>query len=145
MSALRKVRLDLGAIGRHRWREYAVRMAFGGAVTVMTGLIAMWFGPVVAGLFLAFPAILPASVTLVEKHDGDEAASEDAAGAAAGGIGLAAFGAVVWWLGERLAFWEVLALATLVWMAVALTVWVAFEALRGSDQQDDEQPTARAA
>jgi hypothetical protein len=39
-----------------------------GAVTVIAGLIAARFGPVVGGLFLAFPAIFPASATLIERH-----------------------------------------------------------------------------
>jgi len=37
-------------------------------MTVIAGAIASRFGPAVGGLFLAFPAIFPASVTLVEKH-----------------------------------------------------------------------------
>jgi hypothetical protein len=36
---------------------------------VIAGLLAKQFGPVFGGLFLAFPAIFPASVTLVEKHE----------------------------------------------------------------------------
>ena len=45
-----------------------MRFALGGATTVVAGLIAAGFGPVVGGLFLAFPAIFPASATLVERH-----------------------------------------------------------------------------
>jgi len=37
-------------------------------MTVIAGLIAFRFGPVVGGLFLAFPAIFPASATLIERH-----------------------------------------------------------------------------
>ena len=37
-------------------------------MTVVAGLIAARFGPVIGGLFLAFPAIFPASATLIEKH-----------------------------------------------------------------------------
>ena len=37
-------------------------------MTVAAGLIAARFGPVIGGLFLAFPAIFPASATLIEKH-----------------------------------------------------------------------------
>ena len=40
-----------------------------GAITVLTGLVAKKYGPVLGGLFLAFPAIFPASVTLIEKHE----------------------------------------------------------------------------
>ncbi len=46
-------------------REYAIRFLFGGLVTAATGVVAKKFGPVVAGLFLAFPAIFPASATLI--------------------------------------------------------------------------------
>jgi hypothetical protein len=37
-------------------------------MTVVAGLIAARFGPVIGGLFLAFPAIFPESATLIEKH-----------------------------------------------------------------------------
>jgi hypothetical protein len=36
-------------------------------MTAIPGWIASKYGPVVGGLFLAFPAIFPASATLVEK------------------------------------------------------------------------------
>src|SRR6202451_4741583 len=79
-------------------------------MTVVAGLIAARFGPVIGGLFLAFPAIFPASTPLMEKHvrerkekaglrgarRGKEAAALDAAGAALGSFGLAAFGLVIW-------------------------------------------------
>jgi hypothetical protein len=40
--------------------QYALRFLFGGIVTAVAGLVAQHFGPVVAGLLLAFPAIFPA-------------------------------------------------------------------------------------
>jgi len=46
-----------------------VRFVLGGAVTLCTGLIAEHWGPVVGGLFLSFPAIFPATVTLIERHE----------------------------------------------------------------------------
>jgi hypothetical protein len=42
---------------------------FGGLITAIAGVIAKQFGPAVAGLFLAFPAMFPASATLIEKHE----------------------------------------------------------------------------
>jgi hypothetical protein len=97
-----KISLDPSALGKTKWYEYALRFAFGGAITVAAGLIANKWGPGVGGLFLAFPAIFPASATLIEKHEkknsnsldgtvrGREAAGLDAAGAAIGSIGLIA-------------------------------------------------------
>ena len=62
------VKFKLSAVSQTRWYEYAIRFVLGGAMTVIAGLIADHYGPVVGGLFLAFPAIFPASATLVEKH-----------------------------------------------------------------------------
>ena len=104
------VQFKPSALRQTRWHEYLVRFVLGGAMTVVAGLIAARFGPVVGGLFLAFPAIFPASATLIEKHvrerkekaglpgarRGKEAAALDAAGAALGSFGLAAFGLVIW-------------------------------------------------
>lgn len=62
------VRIDLSALRSIKWHEYLTRFALGGLITVATGLIGKAFGPVTAGLFLALPAIFPASATLLEKH-----------------------------------------------------------------------------
>jgi hypothetical protein len=62
------IQLNLSALRKTRWYEYAIRFVLGGAMTVIAGLIAARFGSVVGGLFLAFPAIFPASATLIEKH-----------------------------------------------------------------------------
>jgi hypothetical protein len=96
-------------------------------------------------LFLAFPAIFCASVTLLEKHErerkerkglkgaerGKNAAALDAAGAGLGSIAMAVFGALMWCLAEYgLAL--SLALATIVWLAVAVTLWWARRLMRTS-------------
>jgi hypothetical protein len=62
------VQFKPSALRQTRWYEYLVRFVLGGAMTVIAGLIAARFGPVIGGLFLAFPAIFPASATLIEKH-----------------------------------------------------------------------------
>lgn len=130
------VRLHLSALRETRWYEYVIRFVLGGTVTLIAGLIAARFGPVVGGLFLAFPAIFPASATLIEKHvrerkeraglsgarRGKEVAALDAAGAALGSLALAAFGLVIWLI---MASCPALALflATVVWIAVAVLSW----------------------
>jgi Protein of unknown function (DUF3147) len=63
------ISVDFSGLRKTKWHEYAVRFVFGGLMTVGAGLIVHRFGPEVGGLFLAFPAIFPASVTLVEKHE----------------------------------------------------------------------------
>jgi hypothetical protein len=132
-----KISLDLSALGKTKWYEYALRFAFGGAITLAAGLIAKKWGPGVGGLFLAFPAIFPASATLVEKHekqkkqqhgmDGTmrarEAVGLDAAGAAIGSIGLIAFAVTVWRFMSLLSTWLVLICATLAWLITSVVFW----------------------
>jgi hypothetical protein len=117
--------------------EYLSRFLFGGLVTVLATLIANHFGPVVGGLFLAFPGILPPGLTLTEKHVekkkastgksgtrfGRAEASIEAAGASAGSLGLMAFGLVIW---KSLATHGLLAsllLAIIAWLIVAFVFW----------------------
>jgi hypothetical protein len=132
-----KIKLDTSGLGQSRWYEYLIRFAFGGVVTVLAGLIAKRFGPEIGGLFLAFPAIFPATATLIEKHEkqkkeragksgterGRRAAGVDAAGAAMGSIGLAAFALVVWLRLPASRISMALIGATLAWFVTAVSVW----------------------
>jgi len=100
-----RVEFDISALKDTKWYELAGRFLFGGAITAITGMLANHYGPVFGGLFLAFPALFPASATLLEKHEqekkrragiantarGREAAALDARGAAIGSIGLVGF------------------------------------------------------
>jgi len=63
-----KVSANFSALKKTKWYEYAVRFLLGGSVTVIAGLLAKYYGPVFGGLFLAFPAIFPASATLVDSR-----------------------------------------------------------------------------
>jgi hypothetical protein len=139
-----KVHADFSALRRTKWYEYAIRFVFGGIVTAITGLIAKKFGPQVGGLFLAFPAIFPATATLLEKHEkqkkerkglngttrGRLAAGVDAAGAAMGADGLLVFALIVWKLLPGRSGSMVLAGATLAWASVAISIWGAEEKIR---------------
>jgi len=139
-----KVHADFSALRRTKWYEYAIRFLFGGIITAITGLIAKKFGPQVGGLFLAFPAIFPATATLLEKHEkqkkqqkglngtrrGRQAAGVDAAGAAMGSGGLLIFALIVWKLLPGRSGSMVLAAATLAWVIVAVSIWAAAEKLR---------------
>ena len=63
------VTISTSGLKRSKWWEFLLRFVLGGLVTAGAGLIAKKFGPSFGGLFLAFPAILASSVTLVEKHE----------------------------------------------------------------------------
>jgi uncharacterized membrane protein (GlpM family) len=111
-------------------KEYGLRFLFGGIATAAVGVIATAFGPEVAGLFLAFPAILIASLTLLGNHHGNAAAGSDALGAAFGAVGLLAFGAIIWSLSQHVPGALMLALATFVWFVVSVVIWLVFDASR---------------
>lgn len=132
-----QVKVDYSTLRQTKWHDYAIRFVFGGLITAGAGLIADKCGPVVGGLFLAFPAIFPASATLIEKHEkqkvegqggkgtdrGKEAASADAAGSAMGSLGLLVFAVLVWKLMPGHKTWLVLAAATLSWLTVSVLIW----------------------
>ena len=139
-----KVHADPSALKRTKWYEYAVRFVFGGLITAITGIIAKKYGPGVGGLFLAFPAIFPASATLIEKHERQKkqragvegtkrargAVGVDAAGTAMGCVGLAVFAVIVWKLLPSQPAWLVLGGATLAWLGVSILTWAASEQVR---------------
>lgn len=132
-----KVELDISTLKNTRWYELAVRFFLGGLITAATGIIGKKFGPAVGGLFLAFPAIFPASATLIEKHEIEkkqqaglngitrarQLVAVDAAGAAIGCIGLFAFAGIVTKLIAHHPAWLVITGATILWMAVSLLGW----------------------
>lgn len=132
------VKLELVSFRSTTWTEYITRFVFGGTITLLAGLIADKFGAAIGGLFLAFPAIFPASASLIAKHEqakkrrtgrngevrGALAAALDAAGTAMGCLGLAGFAAVAWTLLPRLALWETLVFATGIWVVAAIAAWI---------------------
>jgi Protein of unknown function (DUF3147) len=132
-----RIRINLASLKQTQWHDYLTRFLLGGAITVATGLIAKHFGPVIGGLFLAFPAIFPAGATLIDKHERDKkrragiprtirgrlAAALDARGAAMGSIALAAFGLFVWKLLPLHNAAVILAAALAGWLALAILIW----------------------
>ena len=71
--------------------EIAIRFAFGAGIALIAAVVGMVFGARAGGLFLAFPAVLPATLTLIEKKEGTTKAWADAGGGVLGAVGLAAF------------------------------------------------------
>jgi uncharacterized membrane protein (GlpM family) len=131
------IKLHLGAVKRTRWHEYLTRFVLGGLITAMTGWLANRYGPVLGGLFLTFPAIFPASATLLEKHEraqkrnagiastirGRRAAALEARGALLGAIGGMVFAALVWKLLPRTSLTATLILALVSWLCVSSLLW----------------------
>ena len=132
-----KVSADLWALRAIQWHQYVVRFFLGGLVTVVTGLLGQHFGPVFGGLFLAFPAIFPATATLIAERErqkktrqglhgevrGRRAAALDAAGAVLGAVGLICFALLVRKELVRYPAPLVLCAALLAWAGISLTLW----------------------
>jgi Protein of unknown function (DUF3147) len=132
-----RIKINFAALRDTKWHEYALRFLFGGLVTVSTGLIAKKFGPSAGGLFLAFPAIFPATATLIATHEkekkrrawfdgtrrGRDAAAIEARGTAFGCLGLFAFGLVMWRLLPAHQAWPVFVAAATAWFAVSVLCW----------------------
>jgi hypothetical protein len=141
------VRIKLSALKEGRWYEYVVRFGLGGLTTLAAGIIGDFWGPAVGGLFLAFPAILCASATLVETHErrekcehgvgghrrGTDAAALETAGAALGSLGLASFALATWLLVSSLGV-AALGLGSIVWLLVSVACWRLRRHVRGARQ-----------
>lgn len=156
-AILKMISFSTSGLKRSRWWEYPLRCVLGGLVTALAGVIAKKYGPSFGGLFLAFPAILAASTTLVAKHErekkeekglgglyrGRHAAGADSAGAAMGSVGLMAFAVFVWKLLPEHNPWLVIAGATVLWALVCAAVWFSWKQnflrkLRMASASDEE-------
>lgn len=129
--------VNFSALREAKWYQFSLRFCFGGSICVLAGLIAEKYGPGVGGLFLAFPAIFPASATLLESEQkekkqraglrgtirGRKVAGVDALGAAMGSLGMIVFAATVWQLLPERSSSLILLSATLAWLAVSITIW----------------------
>jgi PncC family amidohydrolase len=140
-------RLDLGKIRSVRPREYLIRFAFGALISAVAGAVTLAAGPLVGGLFLAFPAILPATLTLLEKKDGLAEAVADVRGAVIGSIGMIAFALVAMALLTRNPFVGLVA-ALVAWAVVGIALYLVLRLMTrvlGERQYLPEIPTAEAA
>lgn len=131
------IKIDPSGLKQAKWHEYALRFLAGGTITVVAGLIVRKWGPGIGGLFLAFPAIFPASATLIEKHErekkqkkglhgeerGTDVAAVDALGAALGSIGLVAFAGTAWGVIPRCPPALSLGGATIAWLVISFCAW----------------------
>jgi len=117
--------------------EYLTRFFCGGAVTVVATLIARRYGPIVGGLFMAFPGIFAPGLSMTETHAIERKAaagangilfaraeaSVEAAGASIGALGLAAFAIVIWKFLPTHSLTLTLPLASAAWLAVSVLCW----------------------
>jgi hypothetical protein len=101
-------------------KELGFRFLAGAVTSVVAGLVTLAFGARVGGILLAFPAILAASLTLIEEQEDSVDAREDARGAVIGGVALIAFAVVAALALPSLATALALLLAAAAWLLVVL-------------------------
>lgn len=120
----------LAGVKEVRPLEYAVRFGFGAAISVSAGVLGKAVGARFAGMFLAFPAILPASLTLIQDKEGTRRADRDAIGAVLGGLALVVFAAVGEGCFRKIEPFVALLLALLAWIVAAFALYAVLALLR---------------
>jgi hypothetical protein len=126
-----------GRIREARFRDFAVRFAFGGTISVVAALIGATFTEPIGGIFTAFPAILVASLTLIDKQEDPEHASYDAVGAALGAVGFVACALFISLTLQRWSTAASLGVGLSIWLAVSVVLYALY-ALLASRGRDDE-------
>ena len=111
---------DAAELKQVKPRDLLIRFTSGGLTSIAAGILTILFGARTGGIFLAFPAILAASLTLIEQKDDSVEAREDARGAVVGGCAMALFAVVA-----AIGFGHVngalaLLFATVAWFAAAM-------------------------
>jgi hypothetical protein len=119
-----EVGTQLTEVRRIRPRDLLVRFAFGAATSAFAGALTIAFKPRVGGVFLAFPAILAATLTLIAEEEDKARAREDARGAVVGAVALALFAAIGVVGFERIAPPLVLAAAGAAWALGAVGLYL---------------------
>jgi len=130
-------RFQPGRIKEARFRDFAVRFAFGGTISVVAALLGAATTESIGGVFTAFPAILVASLTLIDKQEDQEHASYDAVGAALGALGFVACALFISLTLQRWSTAASLGVGLSIWLAVSVVLYALYALLasRGSDDE----------
>jgi hypothetical protein len=115
----------------------AVRFAFGGTISVVAALVGAVTTESIGGVFTAFPAILVASLTLIDKQEDREHASYDAVGATLGAVG---FVACALFISRTLERWPVaasLGVGLSIWLAVSVGLYTLYALLASRGREDE--------
>lgn len=121
---------DLHKLAKVKRGDVARRFALGAAASGLAGLVTQLFGSQAGGLFLAFPAILAASLTLLETQEGHAAAVASSEGAVLGALGLVMFAFVFEAAFDKGALWWALLLAISAWIGTSVALYAVIELAR---------------
>ena len=130
-------RFQLGRIKEARFRDFAIRFAFGGTISVVAALIGAVSKESIGGIFTAFPAILVASLTLIDKQQDREHASYDAVGATLGAVGFISCAVII---SRTLEQWPVaasLGTGLLIWLVVSVGLYALYALVASLGRKDE--------
>lgn len=120
---MKRVHLTAKGLHESKLSEWALRFLFGCCISALAAFAGKKFGPEIGGLFLAFPSILPATLTLIVDHHSREDAAEDSRGAALGSVASVVFAGIAFLALNAFDPWVALGLATAGWMVSAVAIW----------------------
>jgi len=128
--------VDVGALREIPLPALVVRFAFGATISVVAGLIGVLAGKAAGGVMLAAPAVLPATLTIIERHEGRGPAVTEVEGAVPGAIALIGFAGVAAASTARIPLGAALLAALATWVAVAIGGYLTLAAIVPSWRQD---------
>ncbi|MEV6983563.1 DUF3147 family protein [Sphaerisporangium sp. NPDC051017] len=124
MSPPDKIQIEPAKLRQIAPAAMALRFAFGAVVSMVSGWVGGRWGPLEGGIFLAFPAVLAATLTLIETEERNRIlAAQDARGAVLGAIGMIAYALCVWTLATRIPAVAAMAAGTAARAIVAIVLY----------------------
>lgn len=128
--------IHFGALRQIRPRALVLRFIFGANISIVAGLVALAAGRRAGGVMLGAPAVLPATLTIIEKREGRGSAVTEMQGAVPGTVALVGF-AVTAAAGMKELPLAVSLLAALgAWVVVAIGGYLAQAALMPTWRRD---------
>ena len=111
-------------------KDYLIRFALGAAISIVAGIIGKAVSERFGGSFLAFPSILPASLTLIQEKEGTRRAGRNAIGAVLGSAGMVVFAMIGEAAFGHLPSFIVLLLALAGWAITSLVLYAGLAFIR---------------
>lgn len=130
-------KIDLAKLRSIHLRDYVIRFLFGGTISVIAACIAQWTTGRIGGIFTTFPAILLASLTLINQEDGKHASESDAQGSVVGAVALVLTSLVLSFALNRLSGIVALLIGLGWWLVCSIGLYL-LSAKRGWLQLDQE-------
>ncbi len=104
--------------------DLLIRFGFGAAISALAGVVSVLAGSEPGGILLAFPAILPATLTLIEKEESERQAEDFDVGSILSAAALASYAIVAWQYVDEGSTPVVLAVATAIWLLTAVVLYL---------------------